>query len=410
VKELYFDVKDYASRMSEFRKISVLLIEEEGVRFQKWLAEHILERKFTEWIGAERYERCEEERAWRGGHYSRSIQLKTCRLKDVRIPRAEGIRWENPIIGRFQRKSEEFEEMVYEGFVLGLSDRKMREYLQGIFGEDVISAQGVSDIYRKFTRKVGQWHKRPITKKYKYIIWDGKWVKIRGACKRKKVVLKVLGITEDGYCNIIDFRVASSESYLHWSALAQSLYDRGLRCEGTELFIHDGAGGLIETLILLWPDIERQQCKVHHMRNLAKRVKKSVRKPMMREASRIYKAASLEQAEARARRFGERWGKCEPNAVRIFISGIEPTLTYYKFGWDKDISKEQRAALWQSISSTNILERNIQEDVRRIISMRCFTNDDCCDRTFYAIADRFNKNPWRLPGFVPNRKSAEILT
>lgn len=410
MKEVYFSEKDFASRISEWERLSWTMIEAEGVNFKKWLAERIMEQKFSEWVGAERYERVEGDRVWRGGHYPRTIQLKSCILKGIRIPRAKGVKWVNPLISRFERKSEGFEAMVHDGFVLGLSGRRMCEYMQNIFGEDVISAQGVSDIYRKFTHKVEQWHKRRIVKRYKYIFFDGKWVRIRGARKHKKVVLKILGVTEEGVCEIIDFRVASSESYLHWSELTQSVYDRGLRCDGTELFIHDGAGGLIEALTLMWPDIARQQCKVHHMRNLAKRVKKSVRKPLLREASRIYRATSLEQAEARARKFEERWKVCEPNGIRVFMKRLEPTLTFYKLGWNKETSKTQRLALWKSISSTNILERNIEEDVRRIVSMRCFTNNDSCDRTFFALAERFNRNPWRLPGFVPKRKSAEILT
>ena len=127
------------------------------------------------------------------------------------------------------------------------------------------------------------------------------------------------------------------------------------------------------------------------MRNLGKRIKRSVKKPILREVSRIYTASSLEQAEMRAQRFEKRWNKCEPNAVRIFMKKLEGTLTFYKFGWDKGVTKEQRQALWQSISSTNILERCIEEDERRIKVMRCFRNNESCDRTFYAIAERFNK-------------------
>lgn len=410
MRTVYFNEKDQASRMQEWKRMSWQLIEEESVNFKKWMAENMIEQKFSEALGAESYERCGTKRPYRNGHYSRSIQLHTCRIAKLKIPRAEGFQWQNPLIEKFQRKSREFEKMVYDGFVLGLSGRKMRLYLENFFDEDVLSQQGVSDIYQKFTARKDAWHRRPITGTYRFIIWDGKWVKVKGARKHKKVVLKVMGVTEEGMCELLDFRVASSENYLAWSGVGQSLYNRGLSCEGTELFIHDGARGLIEMLTLLWPDVKKQVCKVHHLRNLSKRVKRSVRKPVLREASRIYTARSLEQAEARAQRFEQRWSKCEPNAVRVFMKGIEPTLTFYRFGWDKDISKEERQNLWKSISSTNILERFIQEDVRRIRTMRCFRNNESCDRTFYALAEQFNKNPWRLPGFVPKRKSAEILT
>ena len=228
------------------------------------------------------------------------------------------MKWLNPLIKRFKRKSETFEQVVYNGFVYGMSCRDSQKYFHQFFGEDVLSAQGVSDIFRKLTREVDQWHTRPITGRYRYIYWDEKFVKVRGSSVRKKVVLKVMGIRYDGTCEILDFRVARSESYLGWSELAQSLQNRGLSCEGTELFIHDGAEGLIEVLTLLWPDVKRQQCKVHHMRNLGKRVKRKNKGKILKAAAKIYTAKSLEHAELRAKRFEAKWKDKEPEGVRIF--------------------------------------------------------------------------------------------
>jgi transposase-like protein len=291
-----------------------------------------------------------------------------------------------------------------------MSCRDSRKHWQSFFGKDVLSEQGVSNIFRQLSKEVEQWHKRPINEKYRFILWDGKFVRVRGARKRKKVVLKVMGIRFDGTCEILDFRVARSESYLAWSELAQSLQNRGLDCEGTELFIHDGSEGLIEALTLLWPDIKRQQCKIHHMRNLGKRVKRKNKSKILKDAAKIYKAKSLEHAESRANKFEEKWKHKEKEAVRIFMKGLEATLTFYKFGWDNGFTKEDREALWRVISNTNILERNIEEDVRRIKTMRSFRNDDSCDRIFYAIAKESNKNPWQVPVLAKKPKSARILT
>lgn len=415
MRQLYFSEKDFASRVSNWEQMSWKLIGEESVNFKRWLAERIIEAKFSETIGAKRSERAGSRRkAYRDGHYDRSIQLKDSRLT-LRIPRADKNTgwWLSPLIDKFQRKNIEFEDMVYNGFLYGHSCRDSRKHFYRIFGEDVISEQGVSNIFRKFADEVKDWHKRPITGKYRYIFWDGKFVKVRGSLKKKKVVLKVMGIKEDGVCELIDFRVARSESYINWSGLAQSLYNRGLRCEGTELFINDGSKGLEETLTLIWPDVKKQNCKVHHIRNLAKRSKRVNKAKISKEAAKIYKARTKEQAELRAVKFEEKWISKESEAVRVFIKGLEPTLTFYDFGWDKGYTKEERQALWKVISNTNYLERNIEEDVRRIKSMRCFRNNDSCDRVFYAIAKEFNENPWRFDLLAEKYQkaiSAKILT
>ena len=409
MKQLYLNEKDLPSRLEELGRISWQLIEAESINFKQWLANTLIEEKFSEGVGAKKYERALTRKGYRDGHYQRYLQLANSRL-ELTIPRAQGVSWVNPLIDRFKRKSEEFERAVYNGFLYGMSCRNSRKYWHGFFGKDVISGQGVSDIFRKFSQEVEQWHKRPITKRYRYIYWDGKFVRIRGASRKKKVVLKVMGIRQDGTCELLDFRVARSESYLAWSELAQSLQNRGLDCTGTELFIHDGADGLIETLTLLWPDVKKQQCKVHHMRNLGKRVKRKNKGKILKEAAKIYTANSFEQAEARANKFELNWKHKESEGVRIFMKGLYPTLTFYKFGWDKDFTKKDRQTLWRTISNTNILERNIEEDVRRIKPMRSFRNDDSCDRIFYAIANEFNKNPWRLPVLSQKPMSARILT
>jgi transposase-like protein len=407
VNQLYFNDEDLKRRIEGWNAQYWEQIDGECVNLKEQLANLLIEQKFSEGLGARFYERTDSRCGYRDGHYPRHLQLQGCRVK-LSIPRSnKKIEWLNPLVKRFRRNSEEFERMVYDGFVYGMSCRDSVKYLQKVFGGNVLSSQGVSDVFQRFSGEVEQWHRRPITGKYRFIYWDGKFVPVRGAMKQKKVVLKILGIRFDGTCEILDFRVSSSESYINWSALAQSLQNRGLDCSDTELFIHDGAGGLIETLTLLWPDVKRQKCKVHHMRNLCKRVKRKNKGKILKEAAKIYTAKSLEQAQAKAQAFEKKWKYEEPKGVKIFMKGLEGTLTYYQCGWEKGMTKKSRQELWKVISNTNILERNIEEDVRRIRQMRCFRNDESCDRIFYAIAKEFNANPWRLPIIAQNQSPQE---
>ncbi len=409
MKELYFNEVDFARRKEEWSAMSWRLVEEEAMAFKKQMGEMLLEQKFAESIGARSYQRSAQRRGYRGGHYRRSIQLKSGRIEGIRVPKSTGIRWLNPLMKRFERKSEEFEEMVYQGFMRGMSCRGLRGYWDQFCDADVISEQGVSDIVKKYTKAVEAWHRREIGGKYRWIYWDGKWVKIRGS-SRKKVVLKVMGVKETGECELIDFRIASSESGIHWSELAQSLYNRGLTCKETELFICDGAKGLIEVLTWIWPDVAKQRCKVHHMRNVSKRVRKRNRKQFMKEAAKVYTARNLEQAEMKVEKFGQKWRKEEPDGVKAFLRDIESTLTFYRIGWEKGYGQKDRQDIGRVISSTNVLERQIEEDVRRIRSIRSFRNNESCHRIFYALSIMFNKNPWRIPVLLRKQKSEKILT
>ncbi len=95
---------------------------------------------------------------------------------------------------------------------------------------------------------------------------------------------------------------------------------------------------------------------------------------MMREASSIYKAKSKRQAIKRYYRFSQRWKTIEPNAVRCFRKDFYETLIYYDFKDDKNL-----------ISTTNHLERYLEEVRRRIKIQGYFKSEKSLDLWTYGI-------------------------
>ena len=57
-----------------------------------------------------------------------------------------------------------------------------------------------------------------------------------------KAFLVVVGVRDDGYCEILGARIADGEDELFWSGLFQDLKDRGL--SGVKLVISDGHKGI----------------------------------------------------------------------------------------------------------------------------------------------------------------------
>lgn len=385
-------------------------IEEEALDFKRRFIERSLEMEFAEELGAGYYQRTGNRKGYRNGHYFRAFVTKKERISGIRIPKGIAGGHEYELWKRFQRYGEEFCEAVYWGFLLGLSDRGSREYLKKFYGEDILSQQKVSQIFREFSQGLEQWHSRTIVDSYQYLFLDAKEVKVRGSWKKKKVVLIVMGIKPDGTEEILGFSLARSESALAWSRLLNSLCQRGLKGKNIKLIVHDGAPGIIESLTWLWPQVLSQTCAVHHTRNLAKRVKKSVRRKIMREAVKIYEAPHLEVAQARAQRFQKRWKHCEPHGVRIFMKNLDPTLTFYKLGWEKGRSKTSRLELWRSLKSTNVLERYNEEIERRIRTMRCFRNDQSCERVLYGIIQTQDLKQRQLLSLAQFQMSERLLT
>jgi transposase-like protein len=409
MRTLYFNEKDLAIRQKEWRALVWREIEEEAIDFKRRMIEESLKVELSEAIGARSYERSEGRKSYRHGYYVRDFQTAKERLRGIRVPRADGGGIEFKLWGRFQRRREDFDEAVFYGFLLGMSGRDGREFFGRLYGEDVISQQGISNIFRKMTLDVQEWHRSPLDDDWIYLYADGLRVPVRKVWKKKKVILAVMGVKRDGTRQLIDFELASSESAPNWSRVCERLRDRGLRGRNLKLIIHDGADGLIEALGCIWGVALSQTCAVHHLRNLAKRVRKIHRRKLLREAARIYKAPHAEAARTRARTFWKNWIHKEPKGVRIFMKGLEATLNFYKLGWEKNRSREERIALWKSLMSTNPLERYFEEIRRRIRPMRAFRNDSSCERIFYALIEHDNQQNVKIPHLALKEIKIESL-
>ena len=81
-----------------------------------------------------------------------------------------------------------------------------------------------------------------------------------GAGALKRPVPVALGLRHDGRKEIVDFRLAASESAAEWERFLTGLYRRGLTGEGIETICADGGQGLIAALPTVCPGIPLQRC------------------------------------------------------------------------------------------------------------------------------------------------------
>jgi putative transposase len=70
----------------------------------------------------------------------------------------------------------------------------------------------------------------------------------------------------------------------------------------------DGLTGFKEAIHAVFPLTEIQRCVIHQIRNSLKYVTWQDRKPFMADLSKVYKAATREQAEMHLLELAETWG------------------------------------------------------------------------------------------------------
>ena len=139
------------------------------------------------------------------------------------------------VLKSYARRAPEIDRTILAGFVLGLSTRKVGEVLLALLGRKV-SASTVSRVAKTLDAAVAAFHARPLANHYKALVLDGVVLARKtGAGALKRPVLVALGIHADGRKEIIDFRLAASESTPEWERFLTDLYRRGLTADSLEM-------------------------------------------------------------------------------------------------------------------------------------------------------------------------------
>lgn len=178
----------------------------------------------------------------RNGHYMRHLLTE---LGDVivSVPRTRTF---SPVevIRAYARRSQDVDRLILASFLLGLSTRKVGEALLSILGEK-ISPSTVSRVAKGLDQAVTAFHRRRLKESYRALLFDGVvLIRKTGAGPVKRPVLVALGIRRDGKKEIIDFKLARSESANEWESFLVNLTRRGLMGKGTEVVSVDGGQGL----------------------------------------------------------------------------------------------------------------------------------------------------------------------
>src|SRR5919106_1050020 len=316
----------------------------------------------------------------RNGCYARHL-LSALGPIELAVPRTRRFS-AGAVLHAYARREPEIDRMILACFVLGLSTRKVGEALLPILGQRV-SASTVSAVARVLDQSVASFHARPLANRYRQLMLDGVVLARKtGAGALRRPVLVALGIRPDGRKEVIDFRLAGSESAAQWERFLTDLYRRGLTGEGLELICVDGAKGLLAALPTVFPGIAVQRCWAHKIRNLLNKVPKADQPALKRDLQAIMNAPNLPRARAAARRFADRWWERYPKAVACLRNDLDELLACFRYK-----TLDQRKA----VRTTNAIERRFREVRRRTRPMGVFQDQTSMDRILFAVFTHENR-------------------
>ena len=229
----------------------------------------LMNSELTEFLGRDRYERCDRESNHRNGSYPRNFTLKGIGEVGVRVPRDRKGEFNTEVIPRSKQYEDTLREDLSAMFLAGVSTRTLSLMSERLIGRS-LSPTEVSEASKELSRAVEQWRERDLSgETYKYIFMDGTLFSMRidGAID-KVPVLVAIGVTEAGHRTVLGLQFGDKESASNWREFFKDLKRRGLKSSGVILGIMDGLPGLERVFKEEFPKAKVQRCQVHVARNV----------------------------------------------------------------------------------------------------------------------------------------------
>lgn len=352
-----------------------LFVREQGLKeLVAWLANVAMQQEVTQHLGAGPHERSDDRRGHRNGTKPRTLNTRVGEL-ELSVPQVRGCEPYHPsLFARFERSERALMVACSEMYFQGVSTRKVRDVLESL-GAGEISAMTVSRVAQEVDEKLATFRNRRLdATEYPYLKVDARYEKVRIDGKVvSQAVLTVMGFTSGGRREILDWRVANSESESNWSEVTRSLVDRGLR--GVKLVVSDAHRGIRGATDRHLQGAAWQRCQVHFKREMGNKVSYKQQKELMDDLRAVLAPQDKSECLRRGEEMAVKWEKRSPAVSKMLREGLEDCLTVLSFPRDHQLR----------LSSTNMLERLMRHVKQRTRVVGIFPNAQSCDRLIGAL-------------------------
>lgn len=332
----------------------------------------VLLAQSAEQLGAGPYERTEDRTAYRNGFRERGLTTRVGTIT-LNVPRHRNGEFSTSMFERYQRSEQALVLAMIEMVINGVSTRKIEMVTEELCGKS-FSKSTVSNLCQRLDPLVAAFRSRPLNKKYPFLVADAIYLKVReGGRVRSKGLLVAVGINEEGYREVLGFKMADSESETSWGEFFAELKDRGL--DAVDLVTSDDHKGLVKAIRKHFQGAAWQRCQTHFSRNVLDKCPKKYQPELKQWLNRIYHAKDLEDARRMLRETLQTFEADAPKAMAILEAGFEDVMAVMS------LPEKYR----QRLRTSNGLERLNEEIRRRDRVIRIYPNEASAIRLIGAL-------------------------
>ena len=314
----------------------------------------------------------------RNGHSQKTLKSQYGEFQ-IDVPRDRNGEFEPKLIPKYQRDISGIEDKVISLYSRGLSTRDIHDQLQDLYGIE-LSAEMVSKITDRILPEIKEWQSRPLNPIYPFVFIYCIHYKVMEECRiLSRAAYVVLGVTTEGYKEILSITVGANETSKFWLGMLNDLKNRGV--QDVLFFCVDGLPGFKDAIQAVYPQAQIQRCVIHMLRNSFKYVNYNDLKKFSADFKAVYNAPTEAAALAELEAVKEKWGKKYPYAVSNWENNWEDVSSFFQFSGD----------IRRIMYTTNIIE-GLNRQYRKVTKTKSvFPSDSALEKMLYLASGNVTK-------------------
>lgn len=344
--------------------------------------QEMMEAEFDEHMGYDKHDHSTKKDNYRNGSSKKTVKTSQGNI-ELTIPRDRNAFFDPVIIEKHTRDISDIDNKIINLYARGMSTRDINESIKDIYGIDV-SAAMISKITDKIIPKALEWQQRPLHTIYPLVFIDCVHYNVKADnMVMKKAAYVVLGVTEDGYKEILGIWVGENETAKFWLSVFTDLKNRGVK--DILIICSDGLTGIKQAIDTAYPKAVQQRCIVHLIRNSCKYLSYKDRKEFCRDLKTVYTATNQDTALSNLETCKEKWGDKYPYAFKPWTDNWNEVCSMFNY------VPELRKIMY----TTNAIE-SLNSAFRKFTKIRTvFPTEDSLFKSLYLAQSKITEK-WNI--------------
>lgn len=342
----------------------------------------MMEAEMDDHLGYGKSQRSDND-DYRNGYKKKQVNSSYGSM-EIAVPQDRKSTFEPQVVKKRQKDISDIDQKIISMYAKGMTTRQISETLDDIYGFEA-SEGFISDVTDKIMPQIEDWQNRPLSEVYPVLYIDAIHYSVRdNGVIRKLAAYVILGISQDGYKEVLTIEIGENESAKYWLSILNGLKNRGVK--DILIICADGLTGIKEAIATAYPQTEYQRCIVHQVRNTMKYVADKDRKPFAADLKTIYQSPTEEKALEALERVTEKWNTKYPNSMKSWKQNWDAICPIFKFS--SDVRKV--------IYTTNAIE-SLNATYRKLNRQRSvFPSDSALLKALYLSTFEATKK-WTMP-------------